>query len=83
MIDLMNKEQWFQVQQEAFENDGGVGRFQLPLGLSYDDVANINTDWMRKVIQTGMKMEHNLGITLGGNKLKAYLGGTISKAESF
>ncbi|MBK8484660.1 MAG: SusC/RagA family TonB-linked outer membrane protein [Saprospiraceae bacterium] len=83
VIDLMNKEQWFQVQQEAFENDGGVGRFQLPLGLSYDDVANINTDWMRKVIQTGMKMEHNLGITIGGNKLKAYLGGTISKAESF
>ncbi len=83
IIDIMNKEQWLQIQQEAYENDGGVGRFQLPNGLSYSDIANINTDWIDKVIQTGFKIENNLGISIGREKIKAYIGGTVSKAECF
>ncbi len=83
IIQVMNREEWLQIQQEAYENDGGVGRFQLPLGLSYDDIAGINTDWISKVIQTGLKTEHNLNFTFGRDRFKAFIGGTFSKAESF
>ena len=83
IIDVMDRDEWLQIQQEAYENDGGVGRFQLPLGLSYEDIEGMNTDWINKVIQTGIKTEHNLGITIGRDRLKAYVGGTFSKSESF
>jgi len=83
IIDIMERDEWLQIQQEAFENDGGVGRFQLPLGLSYDDIEGINTHWMDKVIQTGLKTEHNLNFTWSRDKFKAFIGGTFSKAESF
>ncbi len=79
----VSKDEWLQIRQEAHENSGGVGRVPLPLGLSYDDIANIETDWVDAVIRTGFDQEHNLSVRAGNKWLAAYLGVTYSKNESY
>lgn len=83
MVDFLNAEEWVMVQQEAWENDGGVGRVPLPLNLSYEDIAGVNTDWMDEVLQTGVKQEYNLSMRQGNKKLKSYVGLSYIDAESY
>ena len=83
IIDLLNAEEWVMVQQEAWENDGGVGRVPLPLNLSYEDIEGIDTDWIDEVVQTGLKQEYNLSMRQGGKKLKTYAGLSWSDSESY
>lgn len=83
VIDLLNAEEWVMIQQEAFENDGGVGRVPLPQNLTYADIEGIDTDWLDEVLQTGLKQEYNLSMTQGGKKLKTYVGLSYSDAESY
>ncbi len=83
VLDVLNTDQWLQIQQEAWENSGNVGRFELPNGLSYEDIEGIDTDWIDKVIQTGFQQEQNLSFNGGNRFIKAYLGGTYSNSESF
>ncbi|MEL6251683.1 MAG: TonB-dependent receptor [Bacteroidota bacterium] len=83
VIDLLNAEEWVMVQQEAFENDGGVGRVPLPQNLTYDDIEGVDTDWLDEVLQTGVKQEYNLSMTQGSKKLKTYVGLSYSDSESY
>ncbi|MEM8888513.1 MAG: TonB-dependent receptor [Bacteroidota bacterium] len=83
VIDLLNAEEWVMVQQEAFENDGGVGRAPLPQNLTYDDIEGVDTDWLDEVLQTGVKQEYNLSMTQGSKKLKTYVGLSYSDSESY
>ncbi|MEM7368107.1 MAG: SusC/RagA family TonB-linked outer membrane protein [Bacteroidota bacterium] len=83
VIGLLNAEEWVMVQQEAFENDGGVGRVPLPQNLTYQDIKGIDTDWIDEVLQTGLKQEYNLSMKQGGKKLKSYVGLSYSDSESY
>ncbi len=83
VLRVLNATEWLQIQQEAWENDGNVGKYKLPLNLSYDDIKGINTDWISKTIQTGIKHEHDLSYSFGNKTIKAYVGGSYSNAESF
>lgn len=92
-VELLNSQEWLQIRQEAWENDGNVGRAPLPLQLvtggiaqnstDYESIAGIDTDWLDQVLRTGIKQEHSLSFTAGKNKLNTYLGATYSNAESY
>ncbi len=83
VLGVLDASEWVAVQQEAWENSGNVGRFPLPNGLSYDDIEGVNTDWIDRVIRTGIKQEHNLSMRAGNKWLSAYVGLSYSKNESY
>lgn len=92
-IELLNAQEWLQIRQEAWENDGNVGRAPLPIALTaggiaqhptdYESIAGIDTDWIDQVLRTGFKQEHSLSYTAGGKKLSTYIGATYSEADSY
>jgi TonB-dependent starch-binding outer membrane protein SusC len=83
VLRVMNADEWLQVQQEAWENDGNPGRVPLPNGLSYQDIQGINTDWINEVIGTGTKFDNSLSFTQGGKKLSTYANVSNSNAGSY
>ncbi len=88
ILGLMNAEEWLQVRQEAWNNDGNTGRAPLPgvlteNGFGYDEIEGIDTDWLGEVIQTGIKHEHNLSMKQGNEKLSSYVGLSYSDAGSY
>ena len=88
VLDVLNADEWLQVRQEAWNNDGNVGRAPLPNvftqnGLGYDEIEGIDTDWYDHVIGTGFKQEYNLGYSIGKEKFRGYFGGSYSDAGSY
>ncbi len=93
VIELLNAQEWLQIRQEAWENDGNVGRAPLPQvlvneGIAQNDrdyaaIEGTNTDWLDQVLQTGIKHEHSLSFTGGTKKLSTYAGATYSNAGSY
>ncbi len=88
IIEMMNAEEWLQIRQEAWNNDGNTGRSPLPNvltenGYGYEDIQNLDTDWLDEVIKTGIKYEHNLSMKQGNEKLSSYVGLSYSDAESY
>jgi TonB-linked SusC/RagA family outer membrane protein len=83
VLRVMNADEWLQVRQEAWENDGNAGRAPLPNGLNYNDIQGINTDWINEVIGTGTKYEGNLSFTQGGQKLSSFVNLGYSDAGSY
>ncbi|MFK7969647.1 MAG: SusC/RagA family TonB-linked outer membrane protein [Bacteroidia bacterium] len=86
--DMMNTEELLQIRQEAWENDGNVGRAPLPDvltagGYTHDDVKNINTDWEDLVTRTGIKQEYNLSMRTGSKKVRTYVGLGYLDGQSF
>ena len=65
---MLNTEQYLQLYQEAYENDGGVGLATLPGGISWEDARKTNTDWVDLMTQTGIKNSHNVGVSKGTDK---------------
>ncbi|WP_370087821.1 SusC/RagA family TonB-linked outer membrane protein [Ekhidna sp.] len=82
---MLNSEQYLQLYQEAWENDGNVGRATLPGGMTWEEIErrNIDTDWWDQNVQTGFKQEYNFSWTRGGEKLKTYFGISYSDNESY
>ena len=81
--EMLNSEQFLQLYQEAWENDGNTGLAPLPGGISWDDARQTNTDWVDETIGTGVKQNYSLSVRKGGKKLKAYINGTYDDNESF
>ena len=70
--DYLTTSEWIQLNQEAWENDGNVGRAPLPGGMSYDDLPAEDYDWFDALLRTGIKQEHNLSVAFGKEKLDVY-----------
>ena len=83
IVELLNAQEWLAVRQEAWENDGNVGRAPLPLNLTYSDIEGNDTRWYDYIIGTGVKHEHNLGMNMGKKNWRFYLGGGYSDAGSY
>ncbi|MEL6674429.1 MAG: SusC/RagA family TonB-linked outer membrane protein [Bacteroidota bacterium] len=83
MLDFLNAEEWLMVQQEAWENDGGVGRVPLPQNLTYEEIEGVDTDWMNEVLQTGVKQEYSASMSQGTKKFKSYVGLSYIDTESY
>ncbi len=82
-VDLLSSEEWLQLRQEAWENDGNVGLAELPGNLTWEEARANDTDWIDLTTQTGFKHEYNIGMTQGNEKLTSYVGFSYSDNESF
>ncbi len=83
VLRVLNKSEWLQIQQEAWENDGNVGKYVLPKNLSYDDIKDLDTDWINETIETGFKHEHDLSYRFGNSFVKSFIGVSYSKSDSY
>jgi len=93
VLEFMNSEELLQIHQEAWENDGNVGRAPLPVALTnenydaenytYEEVEQINTDWFDEVLQKGFKQEYNLSMRQGGELFNTYVGASYSDNETY
>jgi TonB-linked SusC/RagA family outer membrane protein len=70
---MLNNQEFLQLYQESYENDGGVGRAPLPNGISWEDAENTNTDWVDQTIHTGFKQQYSLSTGFKADKWGAYL----------
>lgn len=82
-LDFLNGSEWLQLYQEAYENDGGVGRAQLPDGLTWEEAEGVNTNWVDEMIRTGIKHDYNLSMNAGWKKIKTYAGLSYANAQSY
>lgn len=64
---MLNKNQYVQMLQEAWENDGGTGRAPLTGGLTWAQVDSMpGTNWVDETMGIGMKQMYNFGVAKGG-----------------
>lgn len=70
---MLNTSQYLQMYQEAYENDGGVGRAPLPGGITWDQALKTNTNWVDKTTQTGSKYSFNVSASKATQKYNAYM----------
>lgn len=80
---MLNSEQYLQLYQEAYENDGGIGQAPLPGGISWEQARRTNTNWVDLTTRTGIKTSHNLTISNQGKKLGILGNVGYSNNESF
>jgi TonB-dependent starch-binding outer membrane protein SusC len=80
---MLNSEQYLQLYQEAYENDGGVGLAPLPGGITWEQARRTNTDWVDLTTRTGFKNTHNLSLSQQWNKGSFYAGVGYDNNESF
>jgi TonB-linked SusC/RagA family outer membrane protein len=62
---MLNSQQYLQLYQEAYENDGGTGRAPLPNNISWEDALKTNTDWVDLTTRTGIKNSHSVSVSNG------------------
>jgi TonB-dependent starch-binding outer membrane protein SusC len=80
---MLNSEQYLQLYQEAYENDGGIGLAKLPNGISWEDARKTNTNWVDETTRTGIKNNQNFSISNGGKKGGIMANFGYSNNESF
>jgi TonB-dependent starch-binding outer membrane protein SusC len=85
---MLNTDQLLKVRQEAWENDGNVGRAPLPnvfaqAGYTYADAESTNHDWYKDVIRTGVKHEHSLSYSQSKKYFTNYVGVTYLNSQSY
>jgi len=94
MPNMLNTDQYLQLRQEAWENDGGTGYAWLPNLSTVEDNAatreaafkrasKTNTDWVDQTIGTGWKYGVNFGARYGAEKSNVYFSLGYDKNESF
>lgn len=69
---MLDSDAYLQLYQEAWENDGNVGRAPLPGSISWEDALNTNTDWVDEVIHVGLKQSYNFSAGYGTDKLNLF-----------
>lgn len=74
--DMLDNKEWLQLYQEAWENDGNLGRAKLPNGLTWEEAENTNTDWINETMGMGYKQMYSLGTSYRTKKYAVL--GTLS-----
>lgn len=80
---MLNTQQYLQLYQEAWENDGHAGQAILPGNISWEDAQNTNTNWVDETIQTGFKQLYTVGLNYKKNKIGTYANFTYDGNESY
>ena len=85
LLDFVNTEEWVQLYQEAWENDGNVGRpATLPGNYTPDSaLASGTTDWQKLTTGTGIKQEYDLSMSQGTKKFKTYANLSAMNNQSY
>ena len=81
--EMLNTQEYLQMYQEAWVNDGNVGTPVLPGGVSWEDAQNTNTDWVDLTTTTGFKQNHDFSVSKGAEKYNVYAGLSYNDNESF
>ncbi len=81
--DMLNSQEYLQLYQEAWVNDGNTGTPDLPGAWSWEDAQRYNTDWVDQTIQTGFKQNYDFNIQQGKEKYNYYVGLSYSNNESY
>lgn len=85
LIEFLDADEWLQLYQEAWENDGNTGVPDiLPGGYTYQQALdNGNTNWYDHTVGTGFKQEYNLSVRQGGKKLSTFASLGFMDNESY
>ena len=82
--EMLNKDEYLQMYEEAWVNDGNIGTPVLPGGVSWDEAqAFEGTDWVDQTIATGFKQNHDFSVSKGAEKYNLYAGLLYNDNESF
>lgn len=81
--DYLSMNEWLQLRQEAWENDGNVGLAPLPQGMTPDDIPEQGKNWFDEFLRTGFRQDYNLGMRWGKEKIKLYAGFSHSNTQSY
>jgi TonB-linked SusC/RagA family outer membrane protein len=60
--DMLNRDEYLQIYQEAYENDGGIGRAPLPQSTTWEQAERTSTDWVDQTTGTGFKQLYSLSL---------------------
>ena len=86
--DLVDKDTWLALRQEAWDLDGNTG-FQKNLpgrlgGFPLDEAMNNpGTDWWDLATRTGFSQDYNYSISKGIGKFNFFAGGSYAKEQSY
>jgi len=80
---MLETDEYLQLYQEAWENDGNTGQAELPNNVSWEDAENTNTNWVDETIRIGIKQNYNLGISKSKGKFGYYLNGSYDDNTSY
>ena len=81
--EMLNSQEYLQMYEEAWVNDGNIGTPVLPGGISWEDAQNTNTDWVDLTTTTGFKQNHDFSVSKGAEKYNYYAGLSYNDNESF
>jgi TonB-linked SusC/RagA family outer membrane protein len=80
---MLNSEEYLQLRQEAWENDGNTGLAPLPGGISWEDARNTNTNWVDETVRTGIKQMYNLALNKSWEKVSLAFNTGWEENESY
>ena len=80
---MMNSQEFLQMYEEAWTNDGKTGTPVLPGNISWEDAQKTNTDWVKEVIGTGRQQGYDLGISHAGKRHNVYGGFSNQNDQSY
>lgn len=93
--DFLSGQEWLQLRQEAWENDGNTGAVWIPnystaqdepetRAAAYQRASQYNTDWWDLLTRTGFKQSYSLSSQFGiGNAVRAYASLSYSDDQSY
>jgi TonB-linked SusC/RagA family outer membrane protein len=80
---MLGSDDYLQMYQEAWENDGNTGRADLPNNVSWETAENTNTDWVDETIGTGFKQMYSIGVNTRKEKWGLFGNFTYDDNESY
>lgn len=81
--DMLNTDEYLQLYEEAWVNDGNTGTPDLLGTWTWEDAQRYNTDWVDQTIQTGFKQNYDFNVQKGSEKYNFYAGVSYSNNESY
>lgn len=83
----VSRDEFLQLYEEAWINDGRVGKPDLSVGgitgVTWDEARNNNTDWYSATTQTGVKHQHDITLSKGWNNFNIFSSFSYLKNETF
>ncbi len=86
-LKLISSQDWWTLYNEARVNDGNLPRDpSVPLTINggtfiYNDVANVNTDWIDEMLRKGITQDVNISARGGNDKTQFFVGGGYKTQE--
>lgn len=81
--EMLNSDEYLQLYEEAWVNDGNTGTPDLPGAWSWEDAQRYNTDWVDQTIRTGFKQNYDFNVQKGTENYNFYAGLSYSNNQSY